>query len=353
MDLNFWQNRKVLVTGHTGFKGGWLCLWLQQMGAEVIGYSLNPVGSPNLFTVAKVGDDMQNIFADVRDYEKLEKCIKKFEPEVIFHLAAQPLVRYSYDFPVETYSTNVLGTVNILDIAKKIDSCKAIVNVTSDKCYENKESNTGYKEEDALGGFDPYSNSKACAELVTSAFRNSFYNHLPTKGLASARAGNVIGGGDWAMDRLIPDIIQGILTDSVINIRYPNATRPWQHVLEPLHGYITLAEALYKDNNFSGSWNFGPDLNDVKPVSFIVETMLELSNSKSTWRSNENPDNKHETTFLYLDSMKARNCLKWQPRWKLSSALEKTFSWYESFKSCKNMKEFTMKQIDEYMNNNT
>lgn len=350
MNVNFWQNKKVLVTGHTGFKGGWLCLWLQKMGAEVSGYSLKPPNTTNLFQAANIGACMNNIFADIRNYEVLNKTLKELQPEIIFHLAAQPLVRHSYDFPVDTYSTNVLGTVHILDIAKNIDSCKAIINVTSDKCYENQELQIGYKENSPLGGFDPYSNSKACSEMVTRAYFNSFYKKSASKGLASARAGNVIGGGDWAQDRLIPDIIKGILANDIISIRYPNARRPWQHVLEPLYGYLELAQALYNDDkSFSGPWNFGPDINDVKPVSFIVDTMLEFANSKTQWQcNNPNPD-MHETTYLYLDSFKAREFLNWKPRWDLTSALKHTFEWYEAFKAEKNMQEITSEQIDKYI----
>jgi len=351
MDFSFWENKKVLITGHTGFKGSWLSLWLQKIGANVVGFSLDVPSDPNLFTLAGVDKNMLSLKGDVRDFDSLKGVLIEHRPEIIFHMAAQSLVRHSYDEPVETYATNVMGTVNLLESARITETGRAIVNVTSDKCYENKEWHRGYREDDALGGFDPYSNSKACSELVTSAFRNSFYNKDKyTCGLASARAGNVIGGGDWANDRLIPDIIRSLISDSDFTVRYPHALRPWQHVLEPLHGYLRLAESLYlSPTKYDEAWNFGPETDDVKPVGWILDSVQQLWN-KNIVSKNQSTQKLHEASLLMLDSSKAKKILDWKPRWNLEKALIKTVDWYRAYEQGEDMYQKTHTQIDEYIN---
>jgi len=352
MNAAFWRNKKVLLTGHTGFKGSWLALWLQKLHADVIGFSLSPPTIPNLFSIAKVQKDMIPITGDIRDFLLLKNVIMEYQPEIIIHMAAQSLVRYSYQHPIDTYSTNVMGTVNLLQAAREVGTVKSLVNVTSDKCYENKESLHSYQEQDTLGGYDPYSNSKACAELVTSAFRQSYYNNadsLVRCGLASVRAGNVIGGGDWAQDRLIPDIIRAMIKSDPILIRHPQALRPWQHVLEPLQGYLQLAELLYTNpTDYSEAWNFGPDDEDVKPVSWIVETIQHLWNTSVCSQLDQAPQ-PHEASLLKLDSTKAKKKLGWKPRWNLEKTLEETVNWYRSYNAGHDMREITFAQINEYM----
>jgi len=282
----FWKSKKVLITGHTGFKGSWLALWLQNLGANVTGYSLQPPTNPNLFEIAHVADKMNSIIGDVRDLKHLISCFAENRPEIIIHMAAQSLVRTSYDDPVETYSTNVMGTVNVLEAVRHTDSVKVIIIVTSDKCYENKEWLWGYRENEPMGGHDPYSNSKGCAELVTSAYRNSYFHVKSSVAVASTRAGNVIGGGDWAQDRLIPDIVNAFMEKRPVMIRNPNAIRPWQHVLEPLHGYLMLAERLWdKGHTFAEGWNFGPNEQDAKPVSYVVERLAQLWGKDASWNN--------------------------------------------------------------------
>ena len=276
IDADFWRGRRVFLTGHTGFKGGWLALWLQRLGADVTGYALDPPTTPSLFAVARVGAGMRSIINDIRDAETLAQAMREAQPEIVIHMAAQPLVRYSYQAPVETYATNVMGTVHLLEAVRQTDSVRAVVNVTSDKCYENREWVWGYRENEPMGGYDPYSNSKGCAELVTAAYRNSYFNPAQYSqhgvALASARAGNVIGGGDWAEDRLIPDILRAIAAGEAVNIRSPHAIRPWQHVLEPLSGYLLLAQRLIEDGPaHAEGWNFGPSEEDARPVQWIVE----------------------------------------------------------------------------------
>jgi CDP-glucose 4,6-dehydratase len=349
MDFSFWQNKTVLITGHTGFKGGWLSLWLHQLGANVIGYSLNPPSQPNLFTLANIKKNVIHIEGDVGDYDCLKTTLDKHKPEIIFHMAAQSLVRYSYENPIETYSTNVMGTVNLLEAARIVGCSKVIVNITSDKCYENKEWQWPYRENDVLGGYDPYSNSKACSELVTSAFRNSYFNGSEyCCGLASARAGNVIGGGDWAKDRLIPDIIRSFINNTDFIVRYPQALRPWQHVLEPLHGYLQLAELLYfEPSNYTGAWNFGPEQNDVKTVDWIVKKIQQIFNKPLSVKYNSD-QNKHEASLLKLDSSKAKNYLSWKQCWDLETGLLKTIEWYKSYINGEDMHKKTNEQINEY-----
>lgn len=344
---DFWHGKRVFLTGHTGFKGGWLSLWLQSMGAEVYGYALNPPTDPSLFTVAKVGEGMaRSEIADIRDADRLRSAMQAARPEIVFHLAAQPLVRYSYVQPVETYAVNVMGTVHLLEAVRATPSVKAIVNVTTDKCYENREWVWGYRENEAMGGFDPYSSSKGCAELVTAAYRRSFIESAGIA-LASVRAGNVIGGGDWAEDRLIPDFLRAMDAGRTLIIRSPQATRPWQHVLEPLSGYISLAEHLYADGmKFAEAWNFGPRDEDARPVSWIVEKMAEMR-PDVRWECDSKPQ-PHEANFLKLDSSKARQRLDWCPRWDLQIALQKTVHWHEDWKMNKDPRSITLEQISVY-----
>lgn len=347
----FWQGKKVLITGHTGFKGSWLSLYLQSLGAEVIGFALTPPTTPNLFTLADVATKMNSIMGDIRDFDSVLTVLKKYRPEIIIHMAAQPLVRYSYREPIETYATNVMGTVHLLEAVRQVGGVKSIVNVTTDKCYENKEWHWGYRERDELGGHDPYSNSKACAELVTSAYRSSYFNPSNHVGLASARAGNVIGGGDWAEDRLIPDIIKACMNDVNVSIRNPHALRPWQHVLEPLHGYLMLAERLYKSpEKYAQAWNFGPNENDVKPVSWIADRILKFWNSHTSWVT-ENADHPHEATYLKLDCSNAKSELGWQPRWNLERSLKETVNWYKAYQAKENMRDITLAEIKTYLSN--
>ena len=349
---NFWEGKKVLVTGHTGFKGGWLCLWLQSLGAEVTGYALNPPTDPSLFDVARVGEGMRSITGDVRDIAELKRVFSEAEPEIVFHMAAQPLVRRSYADPIETYSVNVMGTVNVLEAVRTVRSVRAVVNITSDKCYENKEWVWGYRENEPMGGFDPYSNSKGCAELVTSAYRNSFFNaddHAEHGvSLASARAGNVIGGGDWAQDRLIPDILRAIGRGESVVIRNPRAIRPWQHVLEPLSGYLLLAQKLHEEGAVHAEgWNFGPDDEDAKPVSWIMEKMIGLWGEGASWKLDETKQ-PHEAQHLKLDCSKAKSQLNWRPRWSLDKTLTSIVEWQKALLRGDDMRNITLECIAEY-----
>lgn len=347
--MNFWKNKTVLVTGHTGFKGSWLSLWLQRLEANVIGYSLPPPTKLNLFTLASVEKDMKSIIADVRDGDKLQETIQQCNPDILFHMAAQPLVRYAYHYPIETYATNVMGTLHVLEAARQSDTIKAIVNITTDKCYENQEWHWGYRENDRLGGRDPYSNSKACAELVTSAYRDSYLS-IKSVGLATARAGNVIGGGDWAEDRLIPDLIRAFLTGKSVSIRNPQALRPWQHVLEPLAGYLLLAEHLYHQPDlYAESWNFGPYDQDIRPVYWIADFVSKQLNHHQAW-IHDQAEHPHEATYLKLDCAKATSRLSWQPQWNLEESLKKTICWYQAYQAGANMYDFTLSQIDHFVN---
>lgn len=350
----FWRGKRVLLTGHTGFKGGWLSLWLQSMGAQVTGYALVPPTDPSLFEVADVGKGMTSIIGDIRDLEHLRRAFAEHQPEIVIHMAAQPLVRYSYIEPVETYSTNVMGTVNLLEAVRATASVRAVVNVTSDKCYENREWVWGYRENEAMGGYDPYSNSKGCAELVTSAYRNSYFHpeKYATHGvaIASGRAGNVIGGGDWAGDRLIPDIVRAIMHGKPVNIRSPHAIRPWQHVLEPLSGYLALAEKMYTEGAAYGEgWNFGPNDEDAKPVQWIVEKLTKAWGDGASWvlDGGEHP---HEAHYLKLDCSKAKMRLDWQPRWHLEDALRSIIEWHRAHHDGKDMQVLTLDQIQRYTN---
>lgn len=347
VNRKFWKGKRVFLSGHTGFKGGWLSLWLSDMGAHVHGYALAPVMTPDLFTTAKIADGLAaSTIADIRDAGVLKQALQAAQPEIVFHLAAQPLVRYSYQAPLETYAVNVMGTVNLLEAVRSVDSVRAVVNVTTDKCYENRERNEPYVEHEALGGYDPYSSSKACSELVTSAYRRSFLE-ARSVGLASARAGNVIGGGDGSDDRLLPDFLRAIDVGKTLMIRYPDAIRPWQHVLEPLSGYLCLAERLAVDGRFAQAWNFGPDERDERSVEWIVDSLC-CRFPGATWHR-ETALQPHEAGTLKLDSSKAKHQLGWRPRWNLDTALEKTVAWHKAWKLGKDMQVFSLSQIREYM----
>ena len=343
----FYAGKRVFLTGHTGFKGGWLSLWLQSMGAEVHGYALNPPTDPNVFTVARIGEGMaSSVIADIRDADNLRKAMQVARPEIIFHLAAQSLVRNSYTQPIETYAVNVMGAVHLLEAVLATPGVRAVVNVTTDKCYENREWVWGYRESEPMGGFDPYSSSKGCSELVTTAYRRSFFEQAGIA-LASARAGNVIGGGDWAADRLIPDFLRAIDAGEVLKIRSPQAIRPWQHVLEPLSGYLALAERLYMDGaGFAEAWNFGPSDEDVRSVRWIVERLAEIRKDVC-WECDDVPQ-PHEAHYLKLDSSKARIQLGWHPRWRLGTALDKTLEWHEAWRGGQDMHSVTLSQVAEY-----
>ncbi|WP_104422290.1 CDP-glucose 4,6-dehydratase [Methylobacter tundripaludum] len=351
---SFWANRVVLLTGHTGFKGSWFSLWLQAMGARVIGYALAAPTHPSLFDAANVAEGMVSIESDIRDFAALSAVFAKYQPEIVIHMAAQPLVRYSYANPIETYSTNVMGTVHLLEAARLTSSVRAIVSVTSDKCYENREWVWGYRENEPMGGYDPYSNSKGCAELVASAYRSSYFNpgnftdHRVA--LASARAGNVIGGGDWAEDRLIPDIMRAITQGKPVNIRNPHAIRPWQHVLEPLSGYLLLAQKLYEEGAaYAEGWNFGPNDEDSKPVQWIVDSLTKSWGEDASWVLDQG-DHPHEAHYLKLDCSKAKARLDWRSKWRLEDALAAIIDWHRAYRDGKDMHELTLRQIRAYDN---
>ena len=352
VEPSFWASKTVLLTGHTGFKGSWLALWLQSMGAKVVGYALPPPTNPSMFAAADVAKDMISVEGDIRDFANLVKVFEKHKPEIVIHMAAQSLVRYSYANPVETYATNVMGTVHLLEAAKLSGNVRVIINVTSDKCYENREWIWSYRENEPMGGYDPYSNSKGCAELVTAAYRSSYFH--PEKfaqhgvALASVRAGNVIGGGDWAADRLIPDIMRAIVQGKPVYIRNPHAIRPWQHVLEPLSGYLMLAQKLSQDGAaYSEAWNFGPKDEDAKPVSWIVDRLTQTWGEGASWVLDDG-DHPHEAHYLKLDCSKAKSRLNWQPRWHLEHTLDEIVGWYHAHQSGQDVRAVTLQQIAHY-----
>lgn len=348
MNINFWKNKKVFITGHTGFKGSWLSLWLHSLGAQVTGYSIDVPTTPSLFESANIKEKINSISADIKDLDTLKKAMHQSSPDIVFHLAAQSLVRESYEHPVDTYATNVMGTVNVLEAIRNVASVKSVIIVTSDKCYENKEWNWGYRENEPMGGYDPYSSSKGCAELVTSAYRTSFFEANPDTLIASVRAGNVIGGGDWAKDRLIPDAIQSFSAGETVQIRSPRAIRPWQHVLEPLRGYMMLAEKLFNgDAQFAQGWNFGPEDNDIRSVSWIIDKLVSSWGDGASWNT-ENSVQPHEATLLALDHSMARYKLGWEPVLRLDEALNWVVDWYKAFENNKNINDISMAQIKKY-----
>ena len=349
MDPAFWRQKRVLVTGHTGFKGAWLALWLEHLGAEVTGLALAPTTEPNLYEIADLTGSMTSILGDIRDRGTVAEAIDRSKAEIVLHLAAQSLVRYSYREPLETFSTNVMGTAKVLDAARASSSVRSLVAVTTDKCYENLESDRGYREEDRLGGYDPYAASKACAELVISSYRRSYFESGERRiALASARAGNVIGGGDWAEDRLLPDLLRGIAQGQSVAIRSPVAVRPWQHVLEPLDGYLTLAEALHRDGDSAAeAWNFGPGEDDLLTVAEVAGYLAESWGDGASWHV-DGGEHPHETRFLRLDSRKARQRLAWSPRLTTRQALDWTVEWHRTHLAGGNMRQTTLQQIAEY-----
>lgn len=342
--MKFWKDRRVFITGHTGFKGSWLCMWLSMLGAEVTGYALEPPTKPSLFELCRIDELVKSVIGDVRDLKKLKRAMLAAKPEIVIHMAAQPIVRESYKVPVETFSTNVMGTVNVLEATRFCKTVKAVVNVTTDKVYENQEKIIGYKESEPLGGYDPYSSSKACSELVAAAYRQSY--SMP---VATARAGNVIGGGDWAPDRLVPDFVRAIMKGKKIIIRNPNAVRPWQHVLEPLSGYLILAEQLFKyGQKYAEAWNFGPDDSDAKPVEWIAKKLC-ADWGKGAGYVIDRGKHPHEAYFLKLDSTKARSRLEWRPKWNLAKAINKVVEWTRAYKQGGDLRKVCFGQIREYM----
>ncbi|OJY20117.1 CDP-glucose 4,6-dehydratase [Pandoraea sp. 64-18] len=349
MNSKFWRGKRVLLTGHTGFKGAWLSLWLSELGADVTGLALAPDTAPSLFEVARVARDVRSIEGDIRDAALVANVVRECAPDIVIHMAAQALVRHSYVDPVGTYATNVMGTVHLLDAIRHVPSVRAVVNVTSDKCYENREWVWGYREQDAMGGHDPYSNSKGCAELVTMAYRDSFFSAeaYGSHGVAvaSARAGNVIGGGDWAQDRLIPDILRAIESGEPVQIRSPHAIRPWQHVLEPLSGYLLLAERLWDGGAaYASGWNFGPTQGDARPVEQIVTRMTDLWGGGATWRL-DCGTHPREAHYLKLDCSKSHQLLQWHPRWRLDTALQRIVSWHRAYVAGDDMRAHTLADI--------
>lgn len=352
IDRSFWKGRRVFLTGHTGFKGSWLSLWLNFLGSEVTGYSLEPPTVPSLYDICGVGGLVKSVTADVRDGESLARAMGEARPEVVMHMAAQPLVRDSYKDPVETYNINVMGTVNMLEAVRGCKGVRAVINVTTDKCYENKECLWGYSEDSVLGGYDPYSNSKACSELVTSSYRSSFFNpkdyNTHHVGLATARAGNVIGGGDWAVDRLVPDCIRALLGGEKVRIRNPHAIRPWQHVFEPLSGYMILAQRLFEDGPaFSEGWNFGPHEDDARPVEWIVGRLCSMWGEGAGYEIDEG-EHPHEASYLKLNCAKARAELGWKPKWGLDKALESIVEWTHAYNDGRDMLDVSLKQIKDF-----
>lgn len=350
LDFSFWKGKRVFLTGHTGFKGTWASLILTHLGARVYGYALTPNTTPSFFDAIKNSLNLtESTYSDIRKINLLNKSLKKSEPEIIIHMAAQPLVRRSYDNPLETYSTNLMGLANLLDCSRKLDSLKVFLNVTSDKCYENKETHEGYSEDSRLGGRDPYSNSKACAELITQSYRDSFFSQSDV-GVATARAGNVIGGGDWSVDRLIPDYIRSKYNASVLSIRNPKAIRPWQHVIEPVIGYLILCQKIYSDPlRFSESWNFGPNEEDVISVDKVLSILQDNSAEPRVELKYDQDNIKYESTLLKLNSFKANKFLDWKLKWGVEDAIKKTLAWYDAFYSGEDIHNFSLNQFKSYI----
>lgn len=348
----FWKNKKVFLTGHTGFKGTWLNLFLNELGAKTYGYSLKPNTNPSFFKMVSKSISFEGEFANITHTQKLNAALTKFKPDIIFHLAAQPLVRRSYDFPTETFKTNIVGVMNILEALRNQKKCKSFVNITTDKCYLNFNLQKPFKENDSLGGLDPYSASKASSEILTQAYYHSYFKKNNMVGIASARAGNIIGGGDWSKDRLIPDLIKSYSSKKTLNIRNPHATRPWQHVLDPLWGYLILAQKLYqKPNEFSGAWNFGPSPRSVKSVSWIVNNFNSQMNNLIKWRT-KSDERYYESSYLMLNSSKATKYLKWKPKVSLSDSLSSIANWYLAYFSDKDIYKLSKKEILNYLNQN-
>lgn len=347
LNPTFWSGRRVFLSGHTGFKGGWLALWLRELGADVMGYALPAATTPSLWCEARLHEVVSGELADVRDFRRLSMVLHSFQPEMVLHLAAQPLVRESYHTPADTYATNVMGTVNLLEAVRCCESVRAVLVVTSDKCYENHEWVWPYREQDALGGHDPYSSSKACVELLCASWRESFLREAGVA-LATARAGNVIGGGDWSADRLLPDIFRAWQAGEALALRYSQAVRPWQHVLDPLHGYLGLLQGLMEQGSpLDSAWNFGPDADGVATVGEVVEQLARLWPGEACWQE-ESGNAPHEARLLTLDSSKARRQLGWRPRWSLKEALERTFDWHHAWCAGEDMQAFSRAQIAAY-----
>jgi CDP-glucose 4,6-dehydratase len=347
VDKEFWKNRRVLITGHTGFKGSWLLLWLKHLGAEVTGFSLEAPTTPSLFEATNIDKDFNHVIGDIRNLNSLFECINTFAPELVIHMAAQSLVFDSYIDPVSTYQSNVMGTINLFEAIRKTDSVKAVLNITTDKCYENKEWIWGYKETDPLGGYDPYSSSKACSEIISESYRQSFFS---SKGvlMATARAGNVIGGGDWSDNRIIPDAIRSFSQGRPLIVRSPLSIRPWQHVLEPISGYLAICQKLINgEDQFASSWNFGPNYSDNREVSILADLMVDNWGGDAKWELDKK-EHYHEAQQLKLDCSKSNFYLKWSPKWALDVSVDKTISWYKAFYNGQDMNEFSLKQILEY-----
>ena len=348
MNPTFWSGKRVFITGHTGFKGGWLCIWLKRLGAEITGYALDPSTDPSLFSVADVANGMKSIIGDVRDREQLTQAMLVANPEIVIHMAAQALVRYSYQHPVETYQVNVMGSVNLLEAVRSCNSVRSVLVITSDKCYENRERDVGYREDEPMGGFDPYSNSKGCAELVVSAYRQSFFSDDHPVAVATARAGNVIGGGDWSKDRLIPDMVRAFSAGQHVAIRNPRSVRPWQHVFEALHGYLLLLECMSEDPvAYSQAWNFGPEDKDAHDVAWIVEHFAK-SWGEAEWYVEKDDENLHEAGLLRLDCSKARTKLNWRPVLELEESMRWISDWYRCYRDNGDVKLISAEQLDAF-----
>jgi len=348
MNKKFWKNKKVFITGHNGFKGSWLSIWLTELGAKVYGYSLKKNTEPSLFETCFLDERVNSVTGDIRDYEKLKKTIISVEPDIVIHMAAQALVLDSYENPIETYQTNLMGTVNILNAIRELSSIKALINVTSDKCYENKENFKAFKESDAMGGNDPYSSSKACSELITAGYRTSFFKN--SVAIATARAGNVIGGGDWALDRIIPDFIKKMNQNQKLSIRNPKAIRPWQFVLEPLSGYLSLAEKLFTEGHaYAEAWNFGPDNQDDKSVEWLISNFDKEYGGENNFKILLNDNLPHEANYLKLDCSKSIKRLDWSPKLNIEECILLTSNWYKNFyKKDKDMYAFSVEQIKQF-----